>query len=127
MKAIETEYSTRDGGHYVPGMEHNGVLYVSGQLSIDPATGQIPSGGVTAETRQALANLELVLTAAGLTRSDVVQCRLYTPTVENWPAVNEAYSEFFGGHKPARVVVPSTALYGGCQIEIEAVADATAH
>lgn len=126
MKPIETEFSTRDGGHYVPGMEHNGVLYVSGQLSIDPATGHIPSGGVEAETEQALENLELVLTEAGLKRSDVIMCRLYTPTVENWPAINEVYSSFFGDHKPARVVVPSSALYGGCLVEIEAVADATA-
>lgn len=124
MKAIETEFSTRDGGHYVPGMEHNGVLYISGQLSIDPATGEIPKGGAAAETQQALANLELVLSAAGLSKSDVVQCRLYTPDVANWPEINTAYSEFFGSHKPARVVVPSNNLYGGCLVEIEAVADA---
>ncbi|MGP0225132.1 RidA family protein [Paenarthrobacter sp. NCHU4564] len=126
MKAIVTEFSTRDGGHYVPGMEHNGVLYVSGQLSINPATGEIPVGGVANETRQALANLELVLNTAGLTRDDVIQCRLYTPDVANWPEINTAYSEFFGTHKPARVVVPSNNLYGGCLVEIEAVADATA-
>lgn len=126
MKAIETEFSTRDGGHYVPGMEHNGVLYISGQLSIAPDTGKIPDGGVGQETEQALTNMELVLSEAGLRRSDVVMCRLYTPTVENWPAINEVYSAFFGEHKPARVVVPSNNLYGGCQVEIEVVADATA-
>ena len=125
MKAIETEYSTRDGGHYVPAMEHNGILYVSGQLSIDPTTGQVPAGGVADETGQALANLELVLTAAGLTRHDVIMCRLYTPNVENWPTINAVYSAFFGDHRPARVVIPTTSLYAGCQVEVEAVVDAT--
>lgn len=125
MKAIVTQFSIRDGGHYVPGMEHNGVLYISGQLSIDPVTGEISSAGVGAETTQALTNMDLVLTEAGLTRSDVVMCRLYTPDVQNWPEINEAYSAFFGDHKPARVVVPSNNLYGGCLVEIEAIADAT--
>lgn len=123
MQTIVTEYSARDGGHYVPAMEHNGVLYISGQLSIDPTTGEI-ADGVEAQTRQALANLELVLTTAGLTKTDVIQCRLYTPDVAHWPEINSAYSTFFGDHKPARVVVPSSNLYGGCLVEIEAVADA---
>lgn len=122
MKAIETTFSVRDGGHYVPAMEHNGVLYISGQLSINPETGTIPEGGVISETKQALANLDLVLTTAGVTRKDVIMCRLYTPDVANWPEINEAYSEFFGDHRPARVVVPSSKLYAGCLVEIEAIA-----
>jgi len=122
MELIQTVYSTRDGGHYSPGVIHNGTLYVSGQLSIDPETGQIPEGGVKAEAAQALQNLDTVLQAAGLTRNDVVQCRVYLPTVDYWPDLNEVYSEFFGGHKPARVVVPSNNLYAGCLVEIEAVA-----
>lgn len=124
MRKIETLYSTRDGGHYVPAMEHNGVLYISGQLSINPETGKIPEGGVKAEARQSLENLNTVLKAAGLERTDVIMCRVYIPDVKYWPDLNEVYSEFFGDHKPARVVVPSNNLYAGCLVEIEAVAAA---
>ena len=125
MKKIEevtTKYSVRDGGHYTPGMKYNGVLYISGQLSIDPETGKPAEGGVKAEAAQALKNLDLVLTEAGITRNEVIQCRVYIPDVSLWGELNEAYAEYFGDHKPARVVVPSNKLYGGCQVEIEAVA-----
>lgn len=121
MRKIETEFSTRDGGHYVPGMVHNGLLFVSGQLSIDPATGE-KAGTVVDEARQALKNLDLVLKEAGCTKEDVIQCRVYIPDVAYWPDLNKAYSEYFGDHKPARVVVPSNNLYDGCLVEIEAVA-----
>ena len=54
IKKVETKYSVRDGGHYTPGMIYNGVLYISGQLSIDPETGKVPEGGIKQEARQAL-------------------------------------------------------------------------
>jgi len=112
----------RPGAHYSPGVVHNGLLYVSGQLSIDPATGKVPAGGAAAETRQALLNLEAVLTAAGAKKTDVIQCRVYTPDVDLWDEINAVYAGFFGDHKPARCVVPSTRLHFGCLVEIEAVA-----
>lgn len=124
MEEINTVYSVRDGGHYVPAMKHNGVLYISGQLSIDPETGKIPEGGVKEEARQALENLNTVLKAAGVTKESVISCRVYIPDVKYWPELNEAYSEFFQEHKPARVVVPSNNLYAGCKVEIEAIAAA---
>lgn len=122
IKKIETEYSVRDGGHYSPGVAYNGVLYISGQLSINPETGKVPKGGVKEETKQALNNLDMVLKAASLSRGAVLQCRVYIPDVAYWSEVNEVYSKFFGEHKPARIVVPSNNLYGGCLVEIEAIA-----
>lgn len=122
IKRVETEYSVRDGGHYTPGMIYNNTLYISGQLSIDPETGKVPEGGVPAEARQALKNLDTVLKEANVSRDKVLQCRVYLPDVKYWGDLNEAYAEFFGEHKPARVVVPSNNLYGGCLVEIEAVA-----
>ena len=59
--------------HYSSGVVHNGLLYVSGQISVDPATGKVPEGGIAAETRQALLNLEAVLTAAGAKKTDVLK------------------------------------------------------
>lgn len=73
MKSVVTEYSVRDGGHYTPGMIHNGTLYISGQLSIDPETGKVPEGGFKAEAQQALQNLKTVLDAAGVEKNAVLQ------------------------------------------------------
>lgn len=121
MEKIQTKYSVRDGGHYSPAVRYNGTLYISGQLSIDPETGKAPEG-IRAQAAQALKNLETVLTAAGATKEDVIQCRVYLPDVAYWGDLNIEYSKFFGEHKPARVVVPSNNLYAGCLVEIEAVA-----
>jgi 2-iminobutanoate/2-iminopropanoate deaminase len=121
MEIITTIYSVRDGGHYTPGIKHHGILYISGQLSIDPETGR-PAGDVKAETAQALENLDRVLKSAGIEKEAVIQCRIYTPDVGYWSAINEVYAEYFGNHKPARVVVPTAPLYGGCKVEIEAIA-----
>ncbi len=122
IRKVETEYSVRDGGHYTPGIIYNGTLYVSGQLSINPKTGKIPEGGVKAEAKQALENLDLVLKTAGVDKNAVLSCHVYLPDVKFWGELNEAYAEYFGDHKPARIVVPSNNLYGGCLVEIEAIA-----
>lgn len=121
-EVIETEFSVRDGGHYVPAVKYNGVLYISGQLSVNPATGKVPEGGVKAEAAQALDNLYTVLKQAKLEKKDVLQCRVYLPDVAYWGEFNQVYAEFFGNHKPARVVVPTNKLYNGCLVEVEAVA-----
>ena len=112
IKKVETKYSVRDGGHYTPGMIYNGVLYISGQLSIDPETGKVPEGGIKQEARQALKNLDYVIQAAGASKDRVIQCRVYLP---------EEYASYFGEHKPSRIVVPTNNLYNGCLCEIEAV------
>lgn len=122
MKQVETKFSVRDGGHYTPAIKYNGVVYISGQLSIDPEIGTVPEGGVKAEARQALKNLDMVLREAGVSKNDVIHCRVYIPDVAFWPELNEVYAEYFGNHKPARVVVPSNNLYNGCLVEIEAIA-----
>lgn len=110
-------------GHYTPGMISNGMLYISGQTSADPATGLPAEGGIEGETKMALHKLESVLHAAGCTKEDVVMCRIYVSSMDNWGAVNEVYSEFFGPHKPARIVLPVGRLNKGCLLELEATAE----
>ena len=122
MQFVKTEHSGKGVAHYSAGVIHNGLLYVSGQVSIDPATGILPEGGITAQTRQALLNLEAVLTAAGAKKTDVVQCRVYTPDIAYWDDINAIYAEFFGSHKPARCIIPIRPLHHGCLVEIEATA-----
>lgn len=121
IKKVETKYSVRDGGHYTPGMIYHGVLYISGQLSIDPETGKVPEGGIKAEAKQALKNLDYVIQAAGTSKDRVIQCRVYLPDVKYWGDLNEEYAAYFGEHKPSRIVVPTNNLYNGCLCEIEAV------
>lgn len=123
MKKIVPEYKIKNKGHYSPGILSNGMLYISGQLSRDPDTGEVASGGTREHAALALANMERVLLEAGLTKENVVQCRIYISDIDMWDAVNEAYSEFFTGHKPARCVVPCGKLHFGCLVEIEAVAE----
>lgn len=121
MKKIVIEGKSKDGGHYSAGVVHGGILYVSGQLSIDPNS-ERPSGNIEEEATVALRNLETVLMAAGVSKKDVIQCRLYTPNVEYWNVIDRVYRTFFGEHKPSRIVVPSNTLHGGCLVEIEAIA-----
>ncbi len=120
---IVNPYEGRKGGHYVPGIISRGMLYISGQLPVDPETGIIPEGGIRVQMRRALANVECILKAAGCERSDVVQCRVYIASMDDWDAVNEVYAAFFAAHKPSRVVVPSGRLHYGALVEIEAVAE----
>ena len=110
-------------GHYSAGVISKGMLYVSGQLSIDPDTRQVCQGDIKAHTRLALDNVDRVLKEAGVRRDQVVFCRVYTPSVEYWGPINEVYAEFFGSHKPGRVVVYTTDLHFGCLVEIEAIAE----
>lgn len=123
MKTVIPKSNLRIKGHYVPGVISQGMLYVSGQLPIDQKTGLLPEGGIKAQTRMALANVENILEAAGTTRDKVVQCRVYISNVAYWDEVNVIYAEFFGDHKPARVVVPSRELHCGALVEIEAIAE----
>jgi len=126
MKKIVPDYVAGNKGHYSPGVVSNGMLYISGQLSIDPDTRRLPEGGLEAHARQALANVDRVLREAGLGRDSVVLCRVYIADMEGWDIVNRVYAEFFGTHKPARAVVPVGRLHFGCLVEIEAVAELAA-
>lgn len=123
MQIVDPCFAGTNKGHYSPGMESNGVLYVSGQLSIDMDTRQVPPPDMREHAALALKNVERVLKAGGLGRENVVQCRVYVTDIDAWDAVNEVYAEFFGSHKPARCIVNVPRLHFGCLVEIEAVAE----
>lgn len=123
MKFVQADFKGHNPGHYSPGVISHGLLYVSGQLSINPDTRAVCTGDIHAHTRQALDNMRRVLDAAGVSRNNVVMCRVYTPSPEYWPAINEEYAAFFGEHRPARVVVSTSELHFGCLVEIECVAE----
>lgn len=120
MKIIKSDQLPKPKGHYSPIVEHNGTLYISGQLP-KQADGSIPKG-IEAQTEAVLAKLDHLLTIGGSNRNSVLQVRIYIPNVAYWSAVNEIYASFFGEHRPARCIVPSRELHYDCLIEIEAVA-----
>ncbi len=121
MKIITSTKIPPANGHYSPCIEHNGTLYISGQLPVDPSTKQIPDG-IEAQTKLVLEKIDLILTEAGSSREKVIQMRIYISDIALWDKVNEVYTQFFGAHKPVRCVVPVGELHYGCLIEAECVA-----
>jgi 2-iminobutanoate/2-iminopropanoate deaminase len=97
-------------------------LFLSGQLGLDPKSGQMVPGGVEAETRQILENLGAVLAAASATFDDVVKATVYLADMEEFAAFNAVYAQYFEGQPPARVTIGVAALPRKARVEIEAIA-----
>lgn len=122
MKPIQPEGQPVPKGHYSPGIEHNGLIYVSGQLPMSLDTREPFTGDIDAQTELALRNVEAVLHAAGSDLGHVLQFTIYVSDMELWGAVNAAYARVMGNHRPARAIVPVKDLHFGTQIEIQAIA-----
>ena len=108
-------------GHYSPGIEHNGLVFVSGQLPIDHSTGRVETGAIEDQTELALRNVETVLKAAASDLAHVLQMTIYVSDMELWDGVNEAYKRVMGEHKPARAIVAVKDLHFETKIEIQAI------
>ena len=100
------------------------ILYLSGQLGQDPATGKMVEGGVAAETEQLLKGVSAVLNAAGLSMGDVVKANVFLTDMNDFAAMNKVYETFFEAPYPARSTIGIAALPGGAHVEIEFVATA---
>lgn len=122
MTEISTSNAPRPAGHYSQAIVHGSMVYVSGQLPIDPQTGEKRAGSIEEQTEQALRNLAEILRAANSDLGQVVKTTVYISDIELWGRVNAVYARVFGEHYPARAVVPTRELHHGCQIEIEAIA-----
>ncbi len=109
-------------GPYSQAILAEGVLFCSGQIPIDPQTGELVDGDVAAQAERALRNLEAVLKAAGKNFDDVVRTSLYLVDMADFAAVNAVYDRYFGSVKPARSTVAVAALPKGARIEIDCVA-----
>ncbi|GIV57877.1 MAG: endoribonuclease [Rhodothermaceae bacterium] len=105
-------------GPYAQAVRVGNLLFLSGQIGLDPATGQLVEGGVAAETRQAMENLRAVLEAAGFTMADVVQAQVFLADLNDYAAMNEVYASFFDGPPPARAAVQVARLPRDARVEI---------
>jgi len=122
MKTINTKNAPQPGGHYSQAIVHNGLVFVAGQLSIDPQTGEKKLGSIEEQTEQALKNVSEILKAANSDISRVLKMTVYVADIEMWSAVNEVYARLMGENRPARAVIPTGDLHYGFLVEIDAIA-----
>ena len=98
------------------------LMFLSGQIGFDPATGKVVSGGIKAESRQALTLIKDVLTRHGVAMSDVVKCTVFLADIAEWPTFNEVYGEFFKKPYPARSALAASGLARNARVEVECIA-----
>ena len=123
MKAICTNEAPGAIGPYSQAVDSGaGLVFVSGQLPIDPVTGKFPDGGVAEQTRQSLLNAEAILFAAGLELGNVVKTTVFLADMGDFAAMNEVYATFFAEPFPARSAVAVKTLPKGALVEIECIA-----
>ena len=122
MKALSTEKAPAAIGPYSQAIEANGMVFASGQLPIDPATGAFPEGGIKEQTRQSLLNAQAILQSAGLDLKNVVKTTVLLSDIANFGPMNEVYAEFFSEPYPARSAFAVRDLPKGALVEIECIA-----
>jgi len=122
LRQISTDKAPSAIGPYSQAVIANGFLFTAGQIALDPATGQIVPGGVVEQTERVMANLQAVLTAAGVTWQDVVKTTVYLHDLSHFPTVNEIYGKWLGAARPARSTVQVPGLPRGALVEIDAIA-----
>lgn len=121
-KAIHTESAPAAIGPYSQGVAAGSAAYISGQLPIDPATGEFAGADIGSQTRQSLRNMQAILEANGMTMADVVKTTVLLADIAEFADMNKIYAEFFSEPYPARAAFQVAALPKGAKVEIEAVA-----
>lgn len=122
MEFIETKNAPLPKGHYSQAIVHGGLVYVSGQLPVNPQTGENINGSIEHQTRQVISNIKVILESTRSDLSKVLKCNIFISDVEYWGEVNKIYAEFFGNHRPARSIVPVNELHYGFKIEMDVIA-----
>lgn len=122
MKYIQTKNSLKAAGHYSQAIVHNGLIYVSGQLPINPNTGEKINGDISQQTHRVLDNLNTILEEAGTDLQQVLKLVIYISDIDMWDTVNDICKEYFMDHKPVRTIVPTRELHFGLKIEVDCIA-----
>ena len=121
-ETVHTDQAPKAIGPYSQAIKTNGFVYTAGQIPIDPATGELVTGGITAQTRQVMENLKAVLQAAGSSLDQVVKATVFLKQMSDFAAMNDVYAKYFGGAKPARSTVAVAELPRGALVEIDLIA-----
>jgi 2-iminobutanoate/2-iminopropanoate deaminase len=121
-KTIATEKAPKAIGPYSQAVVHNGVAYISGQIPLDPETGQIVEGDVVAQAERVLENLRAVLEACGSSFDQVLKATVYVKDMGDFPRVNEIYARYFPANPPARATVEVARLPRDVKVEIDLIA-----
>lgn len=121
MKPINLTNFPKSNGHYSHCIEHNGILYLSGQLPISITDGSIPRD-IKSQTEIVLNRIAHILEEAKSSKYNIIQMRLYIADINLWDEIDFVYSQFFGTHKPVRSIIPVNTLHYGSLIEAEATA-----
>jgi 2-iminobutanoate/2-iminopropanoate deaminase len=122
MRFLATDDAPKAIGPYSQGVVEGGFLFCSGQIPLDPASGELVSGGIEASTERVLDNMEAVLKSAGLAFADVVKTTVFLVRAEDFPAMNAIYARRFGDHRPARSTVIVAALPKAAVVEMDLIA-----
>lgn len=122
MRAVSTPDAPTPAGHYSQAIVHNGLVYVAGQLGIDPRRPGHTPDDIELQTEQTLRNIATILVAAGSDLTHVLSMTIYVSDIADWGRVNAVYAAVMGDHKPARAVVPVNDLHYGFGVEIQCIA-----
>ena len=122
MKVINTSKAPQAIGPYSQAIEANGLVITSGQLPIDPATGEFAPGGIKEQTRQSLTNAKAILEEAGISMANVMKTTVFLSDMNNFAAMNEVYAEFFSEPFPARSAIAVKTLPKNALVEVECIA-----
>jgi len=122
LRTVHTDHAPAAIGPYSQAVVTDGWVFCSGQIPIDPATGDLLEGDIQAQTDRVLENLRAVLEAAGSSLSAVVKTTVFLADMDDFQAMNEVYARHFGDHRPARAAVEAAALPKHVSVEIECVA-----
>jgi 2-iminobutanoate/2-iminopropanoate deaminase len=120
-ETIQTDEAPEAIGPYSQAVRHGDLLFCSGQIPLDPASGELVKQDAAGQARRCLENLDAVCRAAGARLADAVRCTVYLADINDFARVNEVYREFFGEEPPARVAIQAAALPRGAEVEIEAI------
>lgn len=122
MKVVETDKAPKAIGPYSQAVVAGEFVFCSGQVALDPATGELVAGGIKEQTGRALENLKAVLEAAGTRLGAVTSATVYLKDLNDFKGMNEVYAQIFGAHKPARATVGVSELPKSALVEISCIA-----
>ncbi|RTL45457.1 MAG: RidA family protein [Candidatus Melainabacteria bacterium] len=121
MQVIDTKHAPKAIGPYSQALVHNGLVFVSGQIPFNPATGELVTGSITEQTNQVLSNIAAILKEAGTELNNVVKTTVYLKDMNDFDEMNKEYAQHFSNNKPARATVQVARLPKDVSIEIDAI------